>query len=1144
MSTPVMPPSTETPPVPRGDFGPLDLSRIAQDLQIRKVQVEAVVHLLDEGNTIPFITRYRKERTGGLDEEVLRTIQERVGQLRQLAERKQTILRTIEGQGKLTEELRAAILAADHPKRLEDLYLPYKPKKRSLAQAAREKGLERLAMAIWEADAIVANLEEVLPTLINPEQGLNAPEEVLQGAGHILAELIAETADVRAMVRNVLWDTGRLCTTKSEKLAEGQGLEYKDYFAFTEPIRQIPPHRILAINRGEKDNALTAKIEWDAEAGRRVAVERLPLPKKEAPRPEEPAPLETPPAEPAAENHPHEGHAHEGHPHEAGHGPHHPAQPHGHGHHPRGPRGHHLPPVNRTEDLEQHPHRGFLDYCIDDALNRLLVPSLEREIRRELTQRAENHAVVVFARNLRSKLLAAPLRNRRVLAIDPAFRTGCKLAVLDETGNLLADSVIFPHQPQNRRAESRARLEELIRRHQVQIVAIGNGTACRETEELVSDLLADFDVRRQQPGGFLAPPPVAETPAETPPPVAEVPPEAPAEAPAAEGTPVAPAEAVPAAELPPTPIPVPIEAIVDQTPPEAPAPTPELTAPPTEGASPSAESTAPVTSAPEAASPVAAPPAPPPPPAEPLPEPVADLAYVIVNEAGASVYSASSVGREEFPNFDATLRGTISIGRRLQDPLSELVKIDPQHVGVGLYQHDVNPRHLKESLEGIIESCVNAVGVDLNTASVPLLRHVSGMNALTASNLVEHRKNHGPFRSREQLIQIEGIGPTRYVQAAGFLKIVGGDDPLDTTWIHPESYPIARQLLGELGYEPTALTDQDRVAELQEKLRTLSPEEVAARLHVGVPTLRDILEALARPGRDLREDLPPPVFKKGILKLEDLQPGMELKGTVLNVVDFGAFIDIGLKDSGLVHISQMANRYVKSPYDVVSVGDVVNVWVLSVDSQRHRVSLTMIQPGSERRPQERGPGGPRQRREGPPREGQPREGQPREARPPRGDQPPGGHPPREARPAAAGGRPPREGGRPPREGGRPGGGRGDRGAPPGGKPRSTLPPRGTSRIGSAPRMQNRKPGQQPTGGGEGAAPPAEGQGGTQASRKPQRPPSRESKAPPTAGGGKGTLSSFSELAALLNARSKGEAQTPPPAPPPTEPPAGEPPPSA
>lgn len=1089
MSTSVLPPGVEQQtPTARGELGHLDLSRIAQDLQIRKVQVEAVVQLLDEGNTIPFITRYRKERTGGLDEELLRIIQERVGLLRQLADRKQTILRTIENQGKLTDELRAAILAADNPKRLEDLYLPYKPRKRSLANAARERNLEPVAMAIWNADSVAADLNSLLSTLINPEQGLNNEEDILQGAGHILAELVAETADIRSELRLVLWGTGRLVTTKSEKLAEGQGLEYKDYFEFTEPVRQIPPHRILAINRGEKDNALSVKLDWDEAIGHRVTLERLPLPKKEEPKPVEPAapPVETQDGETAQ-------------------------QPQPHPQHHRGPRG--VQFVSRLPDLEAHPHRAIIEKVVEDALSRLLVPSLEREIRRELTQRAEGHAVVVFAKNLRSKLLAAPLHGRRVLSIDPAFRTGCKLAVLGETGEPLADAVVFPHAPQNRRGEAKAKLEELIRRHQVQVIAIGNGTACRETEELVSELIADLEYRRKNPGAV--PPPVESVPA--PAPVA-VPEQPVVEAPE---PPAMPAESAPVSEtgtLPIEPPPLPTE------PPPLP---PETQAAPT----------------------------PPPPPAEPLPEAPAELAYVIVNEAGASVYSASPVGREEFPQYDATLRSTISIGRRLQDPLSELVKIDPQHVGVGLYQHDVNPKHLKESVESVIESCVNTVGVDLNTASVPLLRYVSGLNALVARELVEYRRAHGGFRRREQLMEVPGIGDARYTQAAGFLKIEGGDEPLDRTWIHPESYPIARQLLGELGYDPASLSDREMVGQLQEKLKALPPEEVASRLHVGVPTLRDIMESLARPGRDPREDLPPPVFKKGILKLEDLQAGMELKGTVLNVVDFGAFIDIGLKDSGLVHISQMANRYVKSPYDVVAVGDVVSVWVLSVDGQRHRVSLTMIAPGTERRPMERGErggGGDRGERRGPPQQrrqgdrpqrephgqvaygdGRPREPQQQQPQPQQGDRPP-----REFQ----GGRQQREGDRGGHRGGERGGQRGG-----GGGNRSALPPRGTTRLGGNQRRdQGRRHGegqQQPqqAQGGEqqGVTPPVEGQ--QQAAKpQPQAQQRKQKKAAQTprlsqgALSGKEPLSTFGELAALFAQRDKPAPVPPPPA---EEPPA-------
>jgi uncharacterized protein len=1209
--------------------GHLDLSRIAQDLQIRRIQVESVVRLLDEGNTIPFITRYRKEMTGGLNEEMLRAIQERLAQLRQLNDRKQTILRSIENQGRLTPELRAAIMAADNPKRLEDLYLPYKPKKRTLATTARERGLEPLAWAIWYADPAAANLAELLPGMVQPERELNTPEDVLLGAQHILAEVIAECADVRAAVRAVVWDTGKLCTTKAAQVEEGQGLDYKDYFAFTEPLRHIPPHRILAINRGEKENTLQVRIDWDAERGLRAALERLPLPaagttvdlpclvpaplppvapsQLEPPAPPaaelppvvdvQPAPLpETPPPttpEPApAEAAPTIAAAPEAAPPVSEppvseppaatpetppavaaapvteQAPAAPSTP------PRERQaapvlpplvlqGNILPVPERAEALGRHPHAEFLRAVATDALTRLLVPSLEREVRRELTIRAEKHAVEVFARNLRSKLLAAPLPGHRVLAIDPGFRTGCKLATLDEYGILIDDGVIYPHGNAAKRANARLRLEEMICKHQVQVIAIGNGTACRETEEVVSDLLATFDARRRgitepppPPANHPAPPAVSAAPsAETQPAAdgaATTQPAAVPEAPAAAVEPAPPVVAPPA-EAPPAPpvaeaVPEPVVAATPATDPVAPAPAPTEAAPSGVVAAPAAPETA---AAPTPATP-------PPPPRPPLPDPRPDLAYVIVNEAGASVYSASPVGREEFPDFDATLRGTISIGRRLQDPLSELVKIDPQHVGVGLYQHDVSPKQLRESLDGVIESCVNTVGVDLNTASVPLLRHVSGLNQLVARDLVEYRKTNGPFRSRDQLLQVPGIGEGRFIQAAGFLKIADGGDPLDGTWIHPESYPVARKLLEEMGMPPEALRDRDRLTELRDKLRTLPLDDTAARLQVGVPTLRDILEALARPGRDPREDLPRPVFKKGILKLEDLQPAMELKGTVLNVVDFGAFVDIGLKDSGLVHISQMANRYVRSTYEVVAVGDVVTVWVLAVDKERHRVSLTMIPPGTERKPPERRPrerregGGPPRQRGGPPREGgqQQREGgqPPREGAPPRE----GGQPPREG-----GGRPPRgrgdQGGRPPRphQGQRGGGG-------PGGPPgqRGPLPPnrpaiaRGTRREGpQGGRPQHRSPPppqQQQHGTAAAGEPPPQHQQQQQPSqqqRKPRRTPPRPNLSQDALAGAT-PLGTFAELAAFWEAKSKEEepqAAAPPPppaeAPPPPPPPA-------
>jgi uncharacterized protein len=1004
------------------DVTRLDYSRIAQDLQIRKVQVEAVVALLDEGNTVPFITRYRKERTGGLNEEGIRAVQARATQLRQLAERKQTILKSIEGQGKLTDQLRDDILAAETARRLEDLYLPYKPKKRTLAMAAREKGLEALALAVWNRDPAVANLQEMAVSMVNPEKELATPEDVLTGVQHILAEGIAETADVRATVRFVLWETGRLCTGKNEKVPEGHGLDFKDYFQFTEPIRQVPPHRVLAINRGEKEGVLAVRIEFD-----QAAVDQSLF---------------------------------------VG-APHRPAA---------------LP-------LGDHPHGEFLKKVAADSLTRLILPSLEREIRKELSMKAEGHAVDVFARNLGSLLLAAPLRNRRVLAVDPGFRSGCKLAALDEIGNLLEEAVIFPHAPQSKKVEARHKLEQQIRKHHIQVIAIGNGTACRESEELVSDLIMLFDKRRR--GEVVEEPkpaPPAPVEAQAAPPVPEAPPTpvSAAEAPA-NAAPAAPAEAAPTTPAPAVEAPA---TVAPEPSTEAAAATaPATDATPAESAPPVAAASAPAT------------PAPPPlvlPPLDDLPEPLLELAYVIVNEAGASVYSASAVGREEFPNFDATLRGTISIGRRLQDPLSELVKIDPQNIGVGLYQHDVHPKHLKESLEVVIESCVNHVGVDLNTASVPLLRHVSGLNQLVARELVDYRKTNGPFRNREQLLQVPSMGPARYVQAAGFLKIDSGEEPLDRTWIHPESYAVARQLLTELGFTPAVLDDKSKTDELRQRMKAVAPEEVAARLQIGVMTLRDILESLSRPGRDPREDLPPPIFKKGILKLEDLQPGMELKGTILNVVDFGAFIDVGLKDSGLIHISQLANRYVKSPYDVVAVGDVVTAWVLTVDKDRHRVSLTMVKPGTDRKPPERRP--PQRREEQPAQAGS-------------------DHPPRERRHEG----PPR--GRGPGQE-RPGRGRGPA------RGRGPVPGRGPAPAQGAPAQ---------------AAPPPAAAGQAPPPRTPPPPPRKPHRQGPkpklsqAALQGKAPLHTFGELEVFFSAKRNEEKPAPPPPPQPVQ---AEPPPTA
>lgn len=871
-AAPVTPAAEPTAPVTVPEVKvQFDLGRIAQDLQIRKVQVDAVVHLLDEGNTIPFITRYRKERTGGLNEDVLRQIQKRVQQQRTLAERKQTILRNITTQGKLTDELRDAILNCDHPKRLEDLYLPYKPKKKSLAAAAREKGLGELAASIWNRDPVVNNLAELLPTLVNPEKGVNTADDIIIGVGHILAEQIAELPEVRDLGRRFLWDTARLVCTKNDNVAEGQGIEFKDYFTYGELARQIPPHRILAINRGERENVLKAKFEVDLERLHGYTLDRLPL--------------------------------------------------------------------------ADHPHSGLISGFAQDAVNRLLAPSIEREIRRDLTERAEDHAIVVFARNLRRLLLQPPVLGKRVLAIDPAYRTGCKLAALDETGNLLDTSTIYPfggsNQPkwEKKKKKDKDKDKEAKPDATATPVATETAPAAPETAEVETTVATDAPVP-------------AETAA-----VAETLPAA-VEAPAAESS--------------------------------TPAPTVDVSA--EQAASRKAEARAKLiefaklhqsnviaigngTASRETEELVAA----------AITEALPGVSYIIINEAGASHYSTSPTAREEFPNHDATARGTISIGRRLQDPLSELVKIDPQNLGVGLYQHDIAEKRLKESLEGVVESCVNFVGVDLNTASAPLLRYVAGLNQLRAHAIVDWRKEKGGFKSREELKQVPGIGDITYIQATGFLRIPHAANPFDNSAIHPESYEVAAKLLEKVSVTPAVLSDGAALMELKTKLETLPAEATAAELGIGLPTYHDLVESLVKPGRDPRTDLPAPIFKQGILKIEDLSAGTELKGTVQNVVDFGAFVDVGLKDSGLVHISQLANKFIKSPYDIVSVGDIVSVWVMAVDMERRRVSLTMIPPGTERRQPERRPQGQEQG-------GQQFRRDVRGERPPRGPRPDGPRP--------------------------------------------------------------------------------------------------------------------------------------------------------
>lgn len=719
------------------------LAPIARELSLTEEQVRNVVALLDDGNTVPFITRYRKEQTGNLDEEQIRAIEKRVKVLRQLAEKADTILRLIDAQGKLTPELKQSIESASTLKRLDDLYLPFRPKRRSRAEAARQKGLEPLAEMIMRGDQDSIPLAKAAAAFVSsdPNEGIATQAEALQGAADILAERISEDVAVRDHSRKIAWRTGSITVSATRKNPEKRK-EFENYFDYSEPVWKVPPHRTLALNRGEKEEVLRIRFEWDREVAARA--------------------------------------------------------------------------ISNQYKLDTHAHGEFLYQCIQDSLDRLIHPSIEREVRREITEQAEEHAISVFAKNLRSLLLQPPLRNERVLAIDPGFRTGCKIAILDERGQCLRTDVVYVTGSTEKRQGTVQRLAELVREFHCELIVIGNGTACRETEELISQLISDH---------------------------------------------------------------------------------------------------------------------------------CSNCRYLIVNEAGASIYSASTVARDEFPEYDATVRGTISIGRRLQDPLSELVKIEPQHIGVGMYQHDMNPRQMKESLDGVVESCVNYVGVDLNTASASLLKYVSGFSQLIARRVVEWRDRNGSFSSRSQLLEVSGVGKSTFTQAAGFLKISDGTEPLDQTWIHPESYDVACQVLKSLSLTPADVRSTDEKRDMiQGRLKDVSVDELSKQLGVGKPTLKDIVDALQRPGRDPRTDLPGPIFRSGVLKLDDLSTGMELTGTVLNVVDFGAFIDIGLKDTGLVHISQMADRFISSPHDVVAVGDIVTVWVQSVDTERRRVSLSMINP--------------------------------------------------------------------------------------------------------------------------------------------------------------------------------------------------------
>lgn len=751
-------------------------ARLARELGLTVGQVERCAALLDEGNTVPFIARYRKEATGEMDENQIRTLQARLAYLRNLEAEKEKVLRVIAEQGKLTPELERAIREAEKLQEVEDLYRPYRPKRRTRAMIARERGLEPLARQMLAQAEAAGSPEQFAAAYVNPDLGVASAEDALAGARDIVAEIVSDDAAVRKMVRELTFARGVIRSSASDKGDPEKAREFEMYFDFQEPVRTLPPHRVLAINRGERLECLKVTLEAPAEEI--------------------------------------------------------------------------LARIERQYITGRSIWEGHLREAIADAYRRLIAPSIETEIRGELTERAEEHAIRIFALNLRNLLLQTPIKGMTVMGIDPGYRTGCKLAVVDETGRVLETGVIYVTLGERQRQQGEETLIRLVDKHKVDLIAIGNGTASRETEQVVASVI-----------------------------------------------------------------------------PRCSHPT----------------------------------------------------AYMIVNEAGASVYSASKLAQEEFPDFDVTLRSAVSIARRVQDPLAELVKIDPKSIGVGLYQHDVNQKRLAEQLEAVVESVVNAVGVDLNTASPSLLRYVAGIKASVAKAIVEYREKHGKFRSRQELLKVAGLGPKAFEQCAGFLRVVDGVEPLDNTAVHPESYHLAEAILKAVGATREQLIGKG-AAGLRDALKKLSPEQVAAELGAGVPTVRDIIEALSKPGRDPRDELPKPIFRTDVLKLEDLKVGMELMGTVRNVVDFGVFVDIGVHEDGLVHVSQLSHKYVKHPSEVVQVGDVVRVRVIEVDLKRQRIGLSMKlgDPPAEEGPaaSRRGPGAA-----GAPREG--RRGGPQRRRPER-----------------------------------------------------------------------------------------------------------------------------------------------------------------
>ncbi len=713
---------------------------LSKELGISLKQVTSVIEMLDEGNTVPFIARYRKERTGGLTDEVLRKFNDRLTYLRNLESRKEDVLRIIEEQEKLTPELKLKIEKATTLTEIEDIYRPFKAKKRTRATMAIEKGLKPLAELILSGE-FNGDIVEEANKYINEEKGVKNEEEALQGAMDIISEIISDNADYRKCIRNFVQKDGIIQVKGSSE----EQTPYEMYYDYKEPVRTIPSHRILAINRGEKEKILSVKVTCNDQ---RIIDY---LNKK-------------------------------------------------------------VLKGNKITDK-------YLEESIKDSFKRLIYPSIEREIRSELTSKGEEGAIDIFKANLKALLMQAPIKGKVVMGFDPGFRTGCKVAILDETGKFVENTTVYPTAPQNRIDETISTLKKLIKKHGVQVISLGNGTASRESEEVIAKMLKE---------------------------------------------------------------------IKDET--------------------------------------------------------GKELFYVIVSEAGASVYSASELANKEYPDLDVTVRGAISIGRRLQDPLAELVKIDPKAIGVGQYQHDVTQKKLDESLAGIVEDCVNNVGVDLNIATPSLLSYISGINASIAKNIVDYREENGKFKSRKELLKVKRLGQKAYEQCAGFLRVMESKEALDNTSVHPESYKVAKKLIKTLGYTEEDLKN-GKLVDIDERVKAKGISNLAKELEVGEPTLNDIIKEIKKPGRDPREELPKPIFKSGVIEMKDLKPGMILMGTVRNVSDFGAFVDIGVHQDGLVHKSQMADKFVKHPLDIVKVGDIVEVRILDVDLKRKRISLSMKKEG-------------------------------------------------------------------------------------------------------------------------------------------------------------------------------------------------------